>query len=146
MGRNIHSVAIGVCFGLLAVTVSGCASSQMRLADQGIASVEILPSDKAQIVWVDAYRDGEVSVVYGAISRHRLKRQIKVHVDITLLSPDGTILEKARTADISVPRRSTVKGSSLKRFAYRFTNIPAGSSLVLAVHDCPHDTTPSPPG
>jgi len=138
---NSPVAAIGVCLGLLAIAASGCATNRVSLIDKGVVSLETVPNERADILWADVYVDGEDNVVYGTLQRRsHTSYPIKTHVDVTISSPDGVILEQSRTPDIYVPRRRPGKGISFKRFKSRFANIPTGSKVTMAVHDDPHET------
>ncbi|MCK4752024.1 MAG: hypothetical protein KAS75_01160 [Planctomycetes bacterium] len=89
---------------------------------------------KVYIAWSDAYEDGDGFVVTGALRRRdTIGLPIKTHVDITIQSPDGTIIDESRSSDVHVPRRIIGRGQSLKRFRVRFSGIPPQGSLVRLV-------------
>ena len=68
---------------------------------------------------------------------------IRTHVDVTVLSPDGTTLDEARSSDAYVSRRITGRSYlSFERFKVRYPNIPAmGSSVRVVSHSSRHDET-----
>jgi hypothetical protein len=86
------------------------------------------------------HQDGEDFAVYGVVQRlSHTGYPIKTHVDITILSPDGTVLQEARTLDIYVPRRIPGKGINWERFKVRLPDIPPqGSKVDMVVHSSSH--------
>jgi len=132
---------VGIGMGILLVTISGCATNRVSLADEGLVSVETVPSKKVEILWTDVYEDGNDVVVYGAVQQHTYSgATINVHVDITVLSNDGVKLQERTTADISVPRRRHGKGVDWKRFELRFPGtFPEDATVKMVVHAGPHN-------
>jgi hypothetical protein len=141
MESKFWTIALGIGFGTLTATISGCATNRIDLADKGIVSVETVPSKRVNILWTDVYQDGEDILVYGVVQRlSHTSYPIKTHVDITILSPDGMVLQEARTPDIYVPRRIPGKGISWERFQVRFPDIPPqGSRVNMVVHGGKHE-------
>ena len=75
--------------------------------------------------------------VSGVVRRHdTVGRPIKVHVDVTILSPDGKVLNDGSSSDIYVPRRIVSISQRLKRFKVRFPSIPAKGSKASIVVNC----------
>ena len=131
---------------LFLVVISGCtAVSRTDLVKSGVINIERQRTGKVYIAWSDAYEDGDGFVVTGVLRRHdRLGGPIKTHVDITILSPDGTVLDKARSSDVHVSRRISGRGYPFDRFKVRFPSIPAQGSVVRVVgHSGQHDDTKS---
>ncbi|MFB0553258.1 MAG: hypothetical protein ACETWQ_08085 [Phycisphaerae bacterium] len=140
MKRKFFVVAIGMCLGMLATVIPGCATNRVDLVDQGIVSVETKPSKRVNILWTDVYRDGEDIVIYGVVQRRsRTSYPIKTHVDVIIFFPDGTILQEARTPDIYVPRRIPGKGINWKRFELRFPEISPSSKIRFVAHEDLHE-------
>lgn len=143
MEKKFYGIAVGLGLGILTSFISGCATSRIDLVDEGVVSVENTPSRKARILWTNVYQDGDDLVVYGVVQRRNLSSYpIKIHVDISVSSPDGKVLHKARTSDVYVPRRIPGRGRNFKRFRIRFPDIPPKGSLVRAIcHSGPHNGT-----
>ena len=134
MKKKLLSLVIATVFSLLAIVISGCATDRVDLVDTGVLSLEQHTTGKVYIAWSDAYEDGDGFVVSGVVRRRDTAGQpIKVHVDVTILSPDGKVLDEGRSSDIYVPRRIVGRGQSLKRFRVRFPSIPAEGSKVSIV-------------
>jgi len=132
-------IAIGMYLGMLITSIPGCATNRVSLVDQSIVSVETVPSEKVRILLTDVYGDGENVVVYGAVQRRNYTSYpMKTHVDITVSSPDGTILHEARSLDVSVPSHRPGKTVDWKRFEVRFPDIPKGSKVRLVAHGGSH--------
>jgi hypothetical protein len=114
--------------------MSGC-NSRNSLVEQGIVSIETKPSKKVKILWMDVYKDGEDIIVYGVVRRRsHTSYPLKTHVDATILSPDGKVLQEAHTSDIYVPRFVPGKGINFKRFEIRFPDMPGNFSVQAVVH------------
>jgi hypothetical protein len=139
----IFVTAVGL--GISAIVISGCAEEyRTDLVKSGVLSLEKHSMGQVYIAWTNAYEDGDDFVITGALGRRgRVGGAIKVHVDITILSPDGTILGEARSTDVYVSRRIT--GSrylKIERFEVRFPSIPPqGSSVHVISHSGRHDDT-----
>ena len=120
--------------GMLAVVISGCATDRVDLVDSGVLSLEQHTTGKVYIAWSDAYEDGDGFVVTGVVRRRdTVGLPIKAYVDVTILSPDGNVLDEGRSSVIYVPRRIVGRSQSLKRFRVRFPSIPAEGSKVSIV-------------
>ncbi len=142
MRKELSAITVALSFGLLASIISGCATDRTSLVDQGIVSLEAVPSDKVRIFWTDVYEDAEDVVVYGVVRRqYYTSYPMKIHVDVTISSPDGTVLQKARTPDIYVPSHRPGKTVNWKRFEVRFPDIPQDSKVQMVVHSRRHDDT-----
>ena len=130
MVKMMLLVIVVLPFGFL----TGCATNRVDLADSGVLTLEKQAAGKVYIAWNDAYKDGDGFVVTGVLRRRdTVGLPIKAHVDITIQSPDGTIIDTSRSSDIYVPRRIVGKGQSLNRFKVRFSSIPVEGSNVSVV-------------
>jgi len=140
--KVLKSVTI-IVLGLLTAVISGCATDRVDLVDAGVLSLEQHTTGKVYIAWSDAYEDGDGFVVTGVLRRRdTVGLPIKTHVDITIQSPDGTIIDESRSSDVHVPRRITGRGQSLQRFRVRFPNIPTeGSKVSIVTHSGSHNNT-----
>jgi len=140
--KVLKSVAV-IVLGLLTVVISGCATDRVNLVDTGVLNLEQHTTGKVYIAWSDACEDGDGFVVTGVLKRRdTVGLPIKTHVDITIESPDGTIIDKSRSSDVHVPRRIIGRGQSLQRFRVRFPTIPAeGSKVSIVTHSGSHNNT-----
>ena len=131
--------------GLSVLTiVSGCTMNRIDLVDRGVLSLEQHNTGKVYIAWSGAYGQDDSFVVTGVLRRRdSVGTAIRAHVDVTILSPDGTILDEARSGDVYVSRRIAGRSYlSFERFKLRFSDIPAKGSLVhLVSHSGRHDDT-----
>lgn len=143
MIRNLSTINIAMVTLLFLAVISGCTTADRAdLVKSGILNIEQERTGKAYIAWSGAYKDGDSFAVTGVLRRRdHVGLPIKTHVDVTILSPDGTVLDEARSSDVYVSRRITGRGYlSFERFKVRFSSIPAKGSLVrLVSHSGQHD-------
>jgi hypothetical protein len=143
ISKNASTMNITMVISLLFAVISGCATSKrVDLVRSGVLDMELARTGKAYIAWGGAYKEGDGFVVTGVLRRRdRVGGPIKTHVDVTILSPDGTVIDEARSSDVYVSRRITGRGfRSFGRFKVRFESIPAEASLVRVVsHSGRHD-------
>ena len=120
--------------------VEGCATNRVDLVDKGVVSVETVPSKRIDILWTDVYRQGDDSIIYGALQQRGQRiYTIKAHVDITIRAEDGSIRQELRSDDINVPRRRVGKGPDWRRFRVRVPHgIAKGSAVSTVVHSGCH--------
>lgn len=144
MKKKVVSLVIAAVFGILTIIISGCVTNRINLVDTGMLSLEQHNTGKVYIAWSGAYEQEDDFVITGVLRRRdRVGMAIRTHVDVTVLSPDGTILDEARSSDVYVSRRITGRSYlSFERFKVCFPNIPAKESLVrLVSHSGRHDDT-----
>jgi len=132
--RNRVSSLIAI--GVLTTITSGCVTNRVSLVDENMVSVEKQGNETVEILWTDVYQDGEDTVVYGVIRRRsHTSYPIRTHVDVAIVSPDGTMLQESRTPDIYVARRVPGKGIDWTRFNLRVPGVLAqGSKVKMVVH------------
>ena len=143
MEKKVLNLVAVMVLGMLIVVISGCATDRVDLVDAGVLSLEQHTTGKVYIAWSDAYEDGDGFVVTGVLRRRdTVGLPIKTHVDITIQSPDGTIIDESRSSDVNVPRRIIGRSQSLQRFRVRFPSIPAeGSKVSIVTHSGSHNNT-----
>ena len=143
MEKKVLKLVAVMVLGMLAVVISGCATDRVDLVDAGVLSLEQHTTGKVYIAWSDAYEDGDGFVVTGVLRRRdTVGLPIKAHVDITIQSPDGAIIDESRSSDVHVPRRIIGRRRSLQRFRVRFPGIPAeGSKVSIVTHSGSHNDT-----
>ena len=141
--KKIVKMMILVIFVLSFDFLAGCSTNRVDLVDSGVLTLEKQATGKVYIAWSDAYEDGDGFVVTGVLRRRdTVGLPIKAHVDITIQSPDGTIIDESRSSYVHVPRHITSRGQSFRRFKVRFPRIPDKGSKVSAVaHVGHHDDT-----
>jgi len=140
MMKTRLSVAI---FGLAMMTVGfmGCAANRIDLVGTATLKLEKQREGKVYIAWASVYEKDDGVVISGVLRRHdHIGNPIKTHVDVTVLSPDGRVIDTARSNEVYVPRRITGRGQSLKRFVVHLPNLPPRGSLVrMTSHSGPHN-------
>ena len=127
---------------LLVVSSSCMAANRPDLVKSGIVTIEQERTGKAYIAWNSAYEEKGDLVITGVLRRRdHVGRPIKTHVDVTIVSPDGTVLDEVSSSDIYVSRRITGRGYlSFERFKIHIPSVPAKGSLVrLVSHNGKHE-------
>ena len=132
MKKELISSAVGIALVLSVVFLAGCGSNRVSLIDSGSVNMEEKEaSGKVYIAWSDVYEDEKGFIVTGVLRRRdRVGLPIKTHVCVTLLSPDGTVLDEAQSSEVYVPRRIIGKFRGFTRFRVRFEDMPPQGSLV----------------
>lgn len=144
MENKFRSVAIRIFLAVLAIVVPGCIANRVDLVDKGDVLVDVVPSERVDILWADVFRDDDGIKICGVVQRRsHTSHPIKTHVDVTIVSPNGATLQEARTPDIHVPKRVPGKGANFEHFEVRFSDIVPGSKAKLVVHSGQHDDTTS---
>jgi hypothetical protein len=122
----IATAALSAVLGII-----GCRAPHKSLVDSGIVDLQKQGHGKIHVVWSDAYEDKTGFVVTGVVRRYdRVGLPIKTHVNVAILSPEGTLLNENRSPPMYVPRSITGKGQSPQRFAVHFANTPPHGSLI----------------
>lgn len=136
--KNVLNLVVAMIFAALTVVISGCGVDRVDLVDNGVLSLEHHAVGKVYIAWSDAYEDGDGFgfVVTGVLRRRdRVGIAIKKHVDITILSPDGTVVDQSHSSDRYIPRDIIGRGQSFQRFRVRFSSHPIkGSKVSIVTH------------
>jgi hypothetical protein len=135
MKKKVLSLVIATVFSLLTVLISGCTTNRVDLADTGRINLEQGKMSKVYIAWNSAYEKDDGLMITGVLRRHdHVGIPIRAHVDVYVLSPEGIILDEARSSDVYVSRRITGRScQGLERFKVRLPNMPAKQSLVRVV-------------
>ena len=124
-----------VIISLLAITflIQGCTSTKTNLVKEGYLSTERLQTKRFRIWTIHAYRENDHMKVSGYVRRDYFYRGYAPgHVDITIVSPDDTVLKKVAT--VYTPRNIRSKGARTAHFTARISEIPPKGSVVQAVH------------
>ena len=142
--KKQSTINITVVTLLFLVVSSSCCMAVNRtdLVKSGVVTIEQQRTGKAYIAWSSAYKEKGDLVITGVLRRRdHVGRPIKTHVDVTIVSPDGTVMEEARSPGIYVSRRVTGRGyRSFERFEIRIRGVPAKGSLVrLVSHSGKHE-------
>lgn len=141
MGKRLSVVTAALSLGVLVSIISGCAANRVDLVDSGFLTLEKQATGKVYVAWSDAYEYEDGFVTTGVLRRRdSVGSPIKTHVDAMVLSPDGRVVDTARSGDVYVSRRITGRGQSFKRFSVHFPSIPPrGSTVRVISHSGPHD-------
>jgi hypothetical protein len=134
MKRAVFDSVLGTVFVMLVIFLSGCADNRINLVDSGVLTLEKQASGKVYIAWCDAYKDEDGITVTGVLRRRdHIGLRIKKHVDVTILSPEGIVLNEARSPDYYIPRDIIGRFERLQRFTVSFPNIPPQGSVVRVI-------------
>jgi len=141
MRKEPSVVTVALSFGLFVLLISGCAADRVDLVDSGFLTLENHATGRVYVAWSDAYEHEDGFVITGVLRRRdSVGSPIKAHVDVTVLSVEGRVVDTARSGDVYVPRRITGRGQSLKRFTVHLPNVPPrGSSVRVVSHTGLHD-------
>lgn len=133
MKRTIFTSVTAVLI-MLVMFSSGCADNRINLVDDGVLTLEKQASGKVYIAWCDAYKNEDGITIAGVLRRRdHIGVPIKKHVDVTILSPEGTVLNEARSLDYYIPRDITGRFESFQRFRVNFPNVPPQGSVVRVI-------------
>ena len=126
---------------LMAVTLSGCSSDRVSLADRAIVSVEKQDSERVKILWTDVYEQNSKTWAYGVLTQKALNSTaIKTHVDIQVLNPDGSIQYETITDDLFVPPNRIGRGPDWKKFKVKLQDqLSNDSKIRMTVHSGSHN-------
>ena len=120
---------------VLAMVLSGCASSPINLVDKGTVFIERVPSRGVYFSRVYVKQDGTELMITGRLKRRSASPVGTGHIDIAIVGPEGKLLERISTSyipKILSAKRGKHRGS---RFKVRMTGaLPEGSKVRLAYH------------
>lgn len=124
---------------ILFVSMAGlaCASKRINLIKNGTRKLEIIPSRGIHISKVYVIQEGDRLLIKGTVKRRSSYNVGSGHIDISIISPEGEVLEKASTNFIPriIPSRPGRRKSLGSRFEVRLPTIPpAGSKVHVAYH------------
>ncbi len=117
------------------------AENRINLVDSGVLTLEKQASEKVHIAWCDAYKNEDGITVTGVLRRRDLiSSPIEKRVDVTILLPEGTVLDDARSADCYIPREIIGRVERLQRVTMSFPNVPFQSAVcIIACNGQHHD-------
>jgi hypothetical protein len=134
MKRVVRVFVCTACVVAFALSSSGCGMSEMGLAGEGTVHIDTAAPGKAYIAWSDAYEDEAGFVITGVVRRSdTVGPPVKVSVQASIISADGTVIDEAQSDDIQVPRRITSRVQGFKRFGIRLPSVPPEGSSVRVV-------------
>lgn len=139
----MKQVTLMILLILSVLSIPGCATNRVSLVDSNQVSVAKQESEKVKILWTDVYQKDGQTWAYGVLKqRDYHPSAIKTHVDIQVLSKDGSVQYEAFSEEIYVPRNRVGKGPDWKRFRVPLpTEISDGSKISMTVHFGKHKET-----
>jgi hypothetical protein len=141
MESRTSSVFISLSFIIIASVFSGCGTNKVDLVDAGVITMNKTATGKVYVAWSSAREVEDGFEVTGVLRRSdSVGLPIMAYVDVTVVSPDGRIIESARSDAVYVPRRRIGRGQSMQRFKVKLPEIPPqGSSVRLVSHSGSHN-------
>ena len=139
---TINITAVTLLLLIVASSSSCIATNRTDLVKSGVVTIEQQRTSKAYIAWSSAYKEKGDLVITGVLRRKdRVGVPIKTHVDVIVMSADGTVMDKVSSSDAYVSRRMARSGyKSFERFEVRMANVPAkGSMIRLVSHSGMHN-------
>ena len=138
----INIAVVSLLIVVVGISSSCSAANRTNLVKSGVVNIEKERTGKAYIAWSSAYEENGELVIIGSLRRSdRVGSSIKTHVDVEIVSANGTVQSKARSSAIAVSKR--IKGRSyqgFERFEIRMAGVPAkGSVIRLVSHSGRHD-------
>ena len=135
MKKKLLTTVIVLGLSLLLFLISGCTANRIDLADTGMIKLEQDQMSKANISWSSAFEKDDGLLITGILRRSdHVGIPVKAHVDVYVLSPEGSILNEVRSSDVYVSRRVTGRSRmGSERFEVYLPNMPAKDSLVRVV-------------
>jgi hypothetical protein len=113
--------------------LSSCAMSRVNLVEQGQVKLVIVPSKTHGFEKSVVFQDGDELIVYGKIRNRTGFCMQQGHVDLVIIDPKGTILEKASIPYVERGQRR--KGWSGAHFRTRFRQKLSPHSIVRLAFD-----------
>lgn len=123
--------------GVLLASITGCATNRVSLVDTNQVIVAKQDSEKIKILWTDVYQKDGQTWAYGVLEQRGYgpSMPIKTHVDVQVLSEDGSVCYETFSEDVNVPRNRVGKGPDWKRFRVQLPiEISEGSKVFMSVH------------
>ncbi|MHC5082558.1 MAG: hypothetical protein ACYTET_01270 [Planctomycetota bacterium] len=139
--KTQKSTMLTIVAVLMAAILTGCSSSQMSKLDEHEIVIEKQDSSNVKILWADVYQQDGQMYAAGILKQPATNtRTIKTHVDIQIVSADGSVQSEIISGDLIVPANSFSKGLSWKRFKVPLSGeLPKGATVNIVVHSGSHD-------
>ena len=116
---------------LTAVLLAGCTGGGKNLVRDGVVEIETVPSRQAAITSLRVAQNGPNMMLRGRVQRRPIGwGRIPGHIDVELVGPDGSVLEKTRAGY----RQRSIK-SRYAEFHGRLDTTPPAGSTIRVIHD-----------
>jgi hypothetical protein len=135
MREKTFTISSVLILSVLMVFVSGCAVNRVSLVDTHQVSVARQDSEKIKILWTDIYQKDGQTWAYGVLKQSSsVGGTLKAHVDVQVVSPDGSLQYETISKELYVPRKR-IGRMDWKRFRVQLpTEISEGSNISITVH------------
>ena len=140
MREKTFTISSVLILSVLMVFVSGCAVNRVSLVDTHQVSVARQDSEKIKILWTDIYQKDGQTWAYGVLKQSSsVGGTIKAHVDIQILSPDGSLQYETVSKELYVPRKR-IGRMDWKRFRVQLpSELLIDSRVIMSVHSGHHE-------
>lgn len=126
-----------ICLPLLVMVgiLSGCATQAPNMFRSGRLHLNQTTTNNVRAIWLTAVeRDSGIEVSGALKGYERTSKAIKVHVDVTVLAPDGETLAEAHSRNLLVSHNRIGRGSQCaKRFSVPIKLVPPAESVIQVV-------------
>ena len=131
-------VVKGVAAAILTASAVGCASSRVDLSREGVVQVTVADCHPV-VISAKVEQDGDETVVSGTIRRRSPMTPGRIHIDVTITTPNGEVIGAATA--LAYPRSIPYRGNRAHHFTLWFPFVPPRGSVVHLV--CDADLHPS---
>ncbi len=124
---------------VLMISIPGCAANRVNLVDTNQVAVTNQGSEKIRILWTDIYQKDGQTWAYGVLKQSSsVGGTLKAHVDVQIVSPDGSLQYETISKELYVPRKR-IGRMDWKRFRVQLpAEISEGSNISVTVHTGKH--------
>ena len=136
MKMRIRTAILALLSAPIALAATGCSLTRNNLFANGTLSLERVHTEGITVIDAQAYSENDTLIVSGHVVRRDFRTPSRGHIDITVVSPDGKVLERttARHPIVSKGRRRSAA------FKARLDSVPPKGSIVRVVRRAgPHD-------
>ena len=134
MRKRLLSATIMLAIGIFVSIISGCAADRVDLVDSGFLTLKKEAIGKVRVAWSSVHEHEDGLVITGVLRRRdQVGSPIRTYVDVTVLSPNGQVVDTVRSDHVYVPRRITGRGQSFKRFKVYLPKVPPRGSSIRVV-------------
>ena len=127
------------------VTILGGCPMHPSLKPAGEVYVEMIPSSRVSLANINVEQKGEDLVISGEVSRRNAAFSGMGHVDVAVVSPDGSVIGQgvAPYSPKTLPKTPGARKHRPSRFELHLNCVPPQGSIVrVAYHSTPDKDDP----